>query len=86
MPVCPDTGSYWTDNWDLERKLQELHFALKTCPEQAVKYISVTCILHNKAILRHQVLTVSVQNPAAPARNDGELQSSMDFSMPLYVP
>lgn len=35
---------------------------------------------------RHQVLTVSVQNPAAPARNDGELQSSMDFSMPLYVP
>lgn len=35
---------------------------------------------------RLQILTVSVQNPAAPARIDGELQSSMDFSMPLYVP
>lgn len=35
---------------------------------------------------QHQVFTVSIQNPAAPARNDGELQSSMDFSMPLYVP
>lgn len=37
-------------------------------------------------LLRRQVFTVSIQNPAAPAKNDGELQSSMDFSMPLYVP
>ncbi|XP_052690636.1 putative nuclease HARBI1 [Crassostrea angulata] len=72
----------------LKRKFQSLHFGLRTCPDQAVEYITATCILHNIAIDRqdtqvsYNICDLNIrdcqpqllQDPAAPARNDGVLK------------
>ncbi|XP_048739575.1 putative nuclease HARBI1 [Ostrea edulis] len=72
----------------MKRKFQALHFGLRTSPEQAIVYITASCILHNIAIDRQDTrisddcITINirdcqaqvVQGPAAPTRNDGILK------------
>jgi hypothetical protein len=69
----------------LKRKFQALQFGLRTSPEQAIVYITASCILHNIAIKRRDTVISDdymainirdcqqqvVQGPAAPTRNDG---------------
>ena len=72
----------------LKRKFQALQIGLRTSPEQAVVYITASCILHNIAIERRDTVISDdymginirdcqqqiIQGPAAPTRNDGVLK------------